>query len=73
MDWELRSAADARPGTCAGSLRPARAIYNWFAEGFATKDLKDAKALLDDLADARVLAANTGIVTSSPSIDRDSA
>ena len=24
-------------------------IYNWFAEGFDTKDLKDAKALLEEL------------------------
>ena len=25
-------------------------IYNWFTEGFATADLKDAKALLDELS-----------------------
>ena len=25
-------------------------IYNWFIEGFDTADLKDAKALLDELA-----------------------
>jgi hypothetical protein len=24
-------------------------IYNWFTEGFGTADLKDAKALLDEL------------------------
>ncbi len=24
--------------------------YDWFAEGFDTQDLKDAKALLDELA-----------------------
>jgi hypothetical protein len=24
-------------------------IYNWFTEGFDTADLKDAKALLDQL------------------------
>jgi hypothetical protein len=24
-------------------------IYNWFSEGFDTADLKDAKALLDQL------------------------
>ena len=33
--------------------KPARAmllkIYKWFAEGFDTPDLKDAKALLDEL------------------------
>jgi predicted ATPase len=25
-------------------------VYNWFAEGFDTKDLKEAKALLEELA-----------------------
>ena len=25
-------------------------IYNWFTEGFDTKDLKEAKALLEELA-----------------------
>jgi hypothetical protein len=25
-------------------------IYGWFTEGFDTRDLKDAKALLDELA-----------------------
>jgi hypothetical protein len=25
-------------------------IYNWFTEGFDTTDLKDAKALLDELS-----------------------
>jgi hypothetical protein len=29
--------------------RPMLAIYNWFTEGFDTADLKDAKALLDEL------------------------
>src|SRR5262245_29423280 len=28
-------------------------IYNWFTEGFDTADLKDAKALLDELAEER--------------------
>jgi len=27
-------------------------IYNWFSEGFDTADLKDAKALLDELSAA---------------------
>jgi hypothetical protein len=27
-----------------------RKSYNWFTEGFDTADLKDAKALLDELA-----------------------
>jgi predicted ATPase len=25
-------------------------VYDWFSEGFDTKDLKDAKALLEELA-----------------------
>src|SRR5262249_32618598 len=28
-------------------------IYNWFTEGFDTEDLKDAKALLDELSSRR--------------------
>jgi hypothetical protein len=28
-------------------------IYNWFTEGFDTADLKDAKALLDELSDSQ--------------------
>jgi predicted ATPase len=28
-------------------------IYNWFTEGFDTKDLQETKALLDELAEAR--------------------
>jgi hypothetical protein len=27
-------------------------IYNWFTEGFDTADLKDAKALLDELGNS---------------------
>jgi hypothetical protein len=30
--------------------RDANRIYNWFTEGFDTADLKDAKALLDELS-----------------------
>jgi hypothetical protein len=37
-----------------GKPREARAmlaeIYGWFTEGFDTPDLKDTKALLDELA-----------------------
>jgi adenylate cyclase len=37
-----------------GKREEARArladIFNWFTEGFDTADLKDAKALLDELA-----------------------
>jgi hypothetical protein len=39
---------------CQGKLREARAllgsVYGWFTEGFDTRDLKEAKALLGELA-----------------------
>jgi len=52
--WELRATVSlARLLRDAGRRDEARAmlagIYNWFTEGFDTADLKDAKALLDDL------------------------
>src|SRR5262249_21503646 len=54
--WELRTTMSlARLLRDAGRRTEARAmlaeIYNWFAEGFDTADLKDAKALLDELSD----------------------
>ena len=36
-------------------------VYGGFTEGFATKDLKDAKALLDDLVDASASPAREGV------------
>jgi predicted ATPase len=52
--WELRAATSlARLLNKQGKRDEARAmltdIYNWFTEGFDTADLKDAKALLDEL------------------------
>ncbi|MBV8053732.1 MAG: hypothetical protein JO071_00660 [Deltaproteobacteria bacterium] len=52
--WELRAATSfARLLDKQGKRDDARAmlaeIYNWFTEGFDTADLKDAKALLDEL------------------------
>ena len=52
--WELRTAtsyarlmkSDGRKKKAFDLLAP---IYGWFTEGFDTKDLKEAKALLDDL------------------------
>jgi len=32
-------------------------VYRWFTEGFATKDLKDAKALLEELKSAATAPA----------------
>ena len=40
--WKQRDKQDAAHRLLSG-------IYGWFTEGFATKDLQDAKALLDKL------------------------
>jgi predicted ATPase len=53
--FELRAACDiARLWTDQGHRRKAQdllaPVYGWFAEGFNTADLKDAKALLENLA-----------------------
>jgi predicted ATPase len=52
--WELRAATSlARLWRDQGKRTQARdllaPIYDWFTEGFDTADLKDAKALLDEL------------------------
>jgi class 3 adenylate cyclase/predicted ATPase len=52
--WELRAVTSlARLLASRGRRDEARTmlgeIYNWFTEGFDTPDLKDAKALLDEL------------------------
>jgi predicted ATPase len=53
--WELRAAMSmARLWRDQGRQNEAREllapIYGWFTEGFDTLDLKQAKALLDELA-----------------------
>jgi predicted ATPase len=53
--FELRAACDlARLWADRGERRKAHnllaPVYGWFTEGFHTADLKDAKALLGDLA-----------------------
>ncbi len=53
--WELRAATSlarlwcdqGKPAEARDLLAP---VYGWFTEGFDTADLKDAKALLDELA-----------------------
>ena len=53
--WELRAAASlaklqaeaGRRGEARDLLAP---VYDWFTEGFDTNDLREAKALLDQLA-----------------------
>ena len=52
--WELRTATSlARLWQQQGKSKEARnllaPIYNWFAEGFDTRDLKDAKRLVEEL------------------------
>jgi len=53
--WELRAAMSlARLWRDQGKVQQAREllapVYGWFTEGFDTRDLKEAKALLDTLA-----------------------
>jgi predicted ATPase len=53
--WELRAAMSmARLWRDQGKRDQARdllaPVYGWFTEGFDTVDLKEAKALLDELA-----------------------
>ena len=53
--WELRAAMSmARLWRDQGKRDEARdllaPVYGWFTEGFDTLDLKEAKALLDELA-----------------------
>jgi class 3 adenylate cyclase/predicted ATPase len=55
--WELRAAVSlARLRRDQGRRAEARdlltPVYSWFTEGFDTPDLKDAKALLDELGGA---------------------
>ena len=52
--WELRAALDlARLWRDQGKVRQAREllapVYGWFTEGFDTRDLKETKALLEEL------------------------
>jgi predicted ATPase len=53
--WELRAAMSmARFWRSQGKPQQAREllapVYGWFTEGFDTRDLKAAKALLNELA-----------------------
>jgi predicted ATPase len=52
--WELRAAMSlARLWRDQGKVQQAREllapVYGWFTEGFDTRDLKEAKALLEEL------------------------
>ena len=53
--WELRSTIRlarllAKQGKCDEARTMRAEIYCWFTEGFDTADLKDAKALLEELS-----------------------
>ena len=53
--WELRAAMSlARLWCDQGKVQQAREllapVYGWFTEGFDTRDLKEAKALLEELS-----------------------
>ncbi len=52
--WELRATTSLarllrRQGKTAEARSQLAEIYNWFTEGFEFADLKDAKALLDEV------------------------
>ena len=54
------TACSDEPGAAVAAPRQAEEahqmlseIYNWFTEGFDTKDLQEAKVLLDELAEGR--------------------
>jgi hypothetical protein len=49
--WRNASCHQRRTSAARGEARTMLAeIYNWFSEGIETPDLKDAKALLNELA-----------------------
>jgi predicted ATPase len=54
--WELRAATTLARHLGDGGKRSEaysvlQPVYSWFREGFDTRDLKGAKALLDELRD----------------------
>jgi predicted ATPase len=54
--WELRTATSLarlwqRQGKCQTAYELLAPVYHWFTEGFDTKDLQEAKALLAELAE----------------------
>lgn len=53
--WELRATMSlcrlwGKQGKRSEARKQLSAIHSWFTEGFTTKDLRDAQALLDELA-----------------------
>jgi len=53
--WELRASMSLarlwqQQGKKAGARDLLAPVYGWFTEGFGTKDLQEAKALLEELS-----------------------
>ena len=53
--WELRATVSRARFWCDRGMRSeahalVAPLYEWFSEGFETLDLKEAKALLDEIA-----------------------
>jgi predicted ATPase len=53
--WELRASTSLarlwqQQGKRAEAYQLLSDIYNWFTEGFDTKDLQEAKALIEELS-----------------------
>jgi predicted ATPase len=62
QSYELRAAISlARLWRDQGKVQQAREllspVYRWFTEGFDTRDLKEAKALLEELAQPALVRA----------------
>jgi predicted ATPase len=63
--WELRTTTSYAgllrdQGRVSEAYELLAPVYSWFAEGFGTKDLKEAKALLEELERAGMLAPAAG-------------
>ena len=54
-----------RAGARVGGSELLAPVYGWFTEGFDTLDLKEAKALLDELAASENEASPSGPRTTS--------
>jgi predicted ATPase len=50
VSWELRAAMSRDQGKVSEARELLAPVYGWFTEGFDTRDLKGAKALLEELA-----------------------
>ena len=64
-----RRASPAGEGRVADAYDLLAPVYAWFTEGFATQDLKEAKALLDELADVRAFQPHRGSTAADAGAD----